>query len=76
MAQIQEVLIKYFCLASWKKNQAVSEMSVHNVYSYSQYEDNSTEIGSIIRNNMKNILCYTSYILLVLVSKKQNIGYV
>ena len=67
----------YFCLASWKKNQAVSEMSVHNVYSYSQYEDdNSTEIGSIIRNNMENILCYTSYILLVLVSKKQNIGYV
>ena len=50
----------------------MSEMSVHNVYSYSQYEDdNSTEIGSIIRNNMKNILCYTSYILLVLVSKKQ-----
>ena len=77
MAPIKKYSLSIFVWRVGKKNQAVSEMSVHNVYSYSQYEDdNSTEIGSIIRNNMKNILCYISYILLVLVSKKQNIGYV
>ena len=49
MAPIKKYALSIFCLASWKKNQAVSEMSVHDVYSYSQFEDdNSTEIGTII----------------------------
>ena len=46
----QKVRIKYFLFGELeKKNQAVSEMSVRDVYSYSQFEDdNSTEIGTII----------------------------